>query len=757
MIYFLDLFLDLTLHKSVVFLSQISLAGLILSVAAIVALLIKGKRHASIIEQSKAHQSALERQQHAATELERQQASLALQQLNQELEARVNQRTLELQQVSDRLELAIKSAKIGIWEWDAVSDRLIWDDQMCELYGIPPSEFLGSYAAWLETLHPDDVEAVNAAVDHVIKGERDFNIEYRVVWKDGSIRHIKAYAVVQRNEQGQAQRAIGINYDISGRKQAEDALEESRQKYYSLIQSVNGVVWEYDLQSDQFTFVSDRAEKFLGYPTEVWLTEPHFWKNHLYLEDRAEAEAAFAQALQEHRDCEMEYRMVTADGSLVWVHNISSILFEEQGKPRIICGVLIDIRERKRAETVLQATNQELIRATRLKDEFLANMSHELRTPLNAILGMTEGLQEQVFGPITERQLKALQTVERSGAHLLELINDILDLSKIEAGQIELDCVSVSVSHLCQSSLAFIKQQALQKRIQLEIKLQPNLPDLLVDERRIRQVLINLLNNAVKFTPAGGQITLDVTQTTEPVSADGLSPAFLRIAVTDTGIGISAENIPKLFQPFVQVDSALNRQYEGTGLGLALVKQITELHGGRIGLTSELGVGSCFTIELPYVTGHSTGTAGSLDGMAEAQLAVTSELGAVPPQTDANLAPLILLAEDNEANITTVSSYLTAKGYRILLANHGQTAIDLTKAHRPDLILMDIQMPGMDGLEATRQIRLDPDLANIPIIALTALAMTGDREKCLEAGANEYMTKPVPLKQLQLMIQGLLK
>ncbi len=397
----------------------------------------------------------------------------------------------------------------------------------------------------------------------------------------------------------------------------------------------------------------------------------------------------------------------------------------------------------------LAISNEELVRATRLKDDFLANMSHELRTPLNAILGMTEGLKDGVFGTVSDRQMKALQTVESSGIHLLALINDILDVAKIESGKVTLELNSVSIENLCQSSMTFIHQQASAKNIQLIARIPPHLPEMMLDERRLKQVLINLLNNAVKFTPEGGTITLSVSH--YPVSINLETANYLRITVMDTGIGISAENIQKLFQPFIQIDSALNRQYVGTGLGLALVKRIVELHGGKVSLTSELGVGSCFMVDLPYqasVTYDILANLPTSTTNSEFRLSTYNATKATPP--------LILIADDNEANISTLSAYLEAKGYRLLLAKNGQEAIAIAKEHHPDLILMDIQMPVLDGLEATRQIRLDPNLVNVPIIAITALAMTGDREQCLAAGANEYITKPVKLKQLASDIQQLL-
>lgn len=424
--------------------------------------------------------------------------------------------------------------------------------------------------------------------------------------------------------------------------------------------------------------------------------------------------------------------------------------------------IVRDISDRKKSEEILLATNEELIhanrelaRATKLKDEFLANMSHELRTPLNAVLGMSEGLLSGVFGDLNERQKRSLNLIESSGRHLLELINDILDVAKIGAGKMKLDIAPISIEYLCKSSISFIKQMASQKNIQLRLDIQPDLGLIELDERRIRQALINLLSNAVKFTPASGKICLEVKfinskDTTLPVNIN--FPYALIFSVIDTGIGIAPEDIGKLFQTFVQIDSSLSRQYTGTGLGLTLVKQIAELHGGCVGVKSQVGVGSCFSIALPHAGKLSPNT--NDDHFTYAL---------VNPKTNHNfednldedysIYPLILLAEDNPTNVETFADYLSNRGYRLIIAANGQEAVDMAIAHVPDLILMDIQMPVLDGLGAIKQIRSNIDIRHIPIVALTSLAMKSDHDKCLQAGADEFLTKPVKLSHLATTIQ----
>ncbi len=379
----------------------------------------------------------------------------------------------------------------------------------------------------------------------------------------------------------------------------------------------------------------------------------------------------------------------------------------------------------------LSAANAELARAARLKDEFLANMSHELRTPLNTILGMSEALQEEVYGSLNLKQAESLHNIEESGRHLLTLINDILDLSKIEVGKLSLDRGPVSVRELCQASLRLVRQAAHQKQLQVEENLDPSVSILEGDERRLKQILVNLLSNAVKFTPSGGRIGLDVQTNAER--------SRVEFSVWDTGIGIAAADMNRLFQPFVQLDSSLTREYNGTGLGLSLVYRMTRLHQGSVSLQSTLGQGSRFTVSLPWQE--------EIVPVNENEAFPQSLLPTLP------LSGTILLAEDNEANIHTYASYLCAKGYQVVVARNGQEVLDTIPTILPDVILMDIQMPHTDGLQVIKHLRQGTDTASIPIIALTALAMPGDRERCLAMGAYEYLSKPVALKQLITTIE----
>lgn len=509
--------------------------------------------------------------------------------------------------------------------------------------------------------------------------------------------------------------------------------------------------WEWNIIDNTILWDERMYELYGIEETSNHLRLYDVWINSLHPDDRRTAETLLHHAIAEKKPYDAEFRVVHPDQSIHFIRSYGIVLRDSHNEPERMIGVNFNISDRKQVEEQLLQTNEELIHATRLKDEFLANMSHELRTPLTAVLGMSEVLSKQLLGSVNERQQKALNAISKGGRHLLELINDILDLSKISSGKMELDLDSVSVQNVCDSSLVYVKQQAFHKHIKIYSNIAPTISNIFVDERRIRQVLINLLINAVKFTSNEGQVSLLVSvgcgdtwegKADVPNHFKEQNLPMILFQVKDTGIGIAPRDLRRLFQPFVQLDSGLNRQYEGTGLGLAMVKQIAEMHCGQVAVKSVMGEGSYFTVALPYE-------------MAEPNLRSPEPIipFSIPIAKSKNaLAPLILLAEDNEANIQTFKAYLSAYNYDVILAKNGLEAVEMAKDHHPDIILMDIQMPVMDGLQATRLIRSDKNLAEVPIIALTARAMQGDEERCIAAGASEYLSKPVELDQLMGMI-----
>ncbi len=393
-----------------------------------------------------------------------------------------------------------------------------------------------------------------------------------------------------------------------------------------------------------------------------------------------------------------------------------------------------EVKDRKRAQENLQKVNNELIYASRYKDQFLATMSHELRTPLNAVLGMSEALLVPVYGELNQRQQKAVTQVRESGQHLLSIIDDILDLSKIAAGRSPLEISPTSIKQVAESSIRMVRPIATDKELTVSVKIDPQVTNIMADERRLKQILVNLLNNAVKFTHMGGEVGLEINGI-----ADERTIEFV---VFDTGIGIPESAIRQLFEPFMQVDGSLSRQYGGTGLGLTLVSRLVEMHEGVVEVESTEGQGSRFTVSLPWREpqgGDATDTYFS----SFIDQSIPSEARGAK----------ILLAEDREANVLTLLDYLNIKGFEVLVARNGLEAVKMAGDFMPDIILMDIQMPEMNGLEAIQHIRNNRLVRDIPIIALTALAMPGDRERCIAAGANDYVSKPVSLRQLVQTIE----
>jgi PAS domain S-box-containing protein len=538
-----------------------------------------------------------------------------------------------------------------------------------------------------------------------------------------------------------------LNHDLETRvHQRTVALHHSEAKLHEAQQIARLGSWEMDVPSQTITW-SPEVCHILRHPVDQPTSRLETALGYLSAPDQQRCQALINRAIQVGEPFTVDLPVNRADGSIGYIFIKAEAISDATGQVTRLFGIVMDISDRRRAEEQLRQMNQELLQATRLKDEFLANMSHELRTPLNAILGMAEGLQERIFGEINDQQVKALETIQNSGDHLLALINDILDLAKIESGQIKLDHRSVSVAALCQSSLAFVEPQALKKRIHLDLQLPPHPISLWGDERRLRQVLINLLNNAVKFTPEEGQVTLTSqiigTSGASPVDSRvvppvAIKPPYLRMAVSDTGIGIDPAHLDQLFQPFVQIDSALNRQFQGTGLGLALVKQIVALHGGHVDVSSQVGEGSSFAVDLPLPP--------TIDSPGQALNSVPIPLLSTPETS-------ILLAAGHTAYTNTLISYLRAKGYTLVAAEEGEAAIALARAQPFSLIVLDLDIPTRGSLDIIAQLATVTHQRQVPIIALgasTSLAEPAPSE------AIVYIPKPVQLKLLMTKMQHLL-
>jgi len=365
----------------------------------------------------------------------------------------------------------------------------------------------------------------------------------------------------------------------------------------------------------------------------------------------------------------------------------------------------------------LETANAQIAEVSRLKSEFLANMSHELRTPLNAILGFSELLRDDLAGKITEKQRRdCLDNIYNSGRHLLSLINDVLDLTKVEAGRMDLVYEEFGVDSAVREVLNVVRSLAMKKDIEIASSVEPLDALLIADKNKFKQVLYNLLSNAIKFTPPSGKVGLQAI----------VREQALWITVQDSGIGIPRELQHKIFGAFYQVQSANNREYPGTGLGLALTKKLVELHGGTIEFDSAPDKGTAFTVEFPLRPGPSKRNR-------------------------------ILVVEDNPSNLDLARMVLEGNGFTVDTAANGQEGLEKARHLRPDLILMDMQLPGVDGLAVTRQLKADPATASIKVVALTANALKGSEEQALAAGCSGYIAKPIELKKFMLQVTNFLE
>ncbi|MFW5443831.1 MAG: ABC transporter substrate-binding protein, partial [Methylococcaceae bacterium] len=531
------------------------------------------------------------------------------------------------------------------------------------------------------------------------------------------------------NTTGEITHFVAIQEDITERRQVAEALRSSEAQFRDLVEKSHVVAWEFDLETFCFTYVSPYAETMLGYAPEQWL-EPGFWENHIIEEDRKGTLSYCQAAMDDDLDHDFEYRMIKANGDYIWIHDIVTINRNLEGKPDSLRGILIDIDERKKAEKILEIAKLEAEQANKIKSEFIATMSHELRTPMNGVLGMAQLLEDS---ELTKEQREHIEIILRSGNALLAIINDVLDLSKMEADELKLDSHAFELEQLIDDILRMSTAEAKRKNLNLSLDYVKDAPRLFMgDALRLQQIIINLVGNAVKFT-AEGSITVSVK--TEPLANNTVK---LILSVIDTGIGIAAENIEYLFSPFIQADQSTTRLFGGTGLGLAVSKKLIGLMNGEIGVDSVLGEGARFWVSLSLPVANE-------DDMLDQLTPVK--------HSDDKINGKILLVEDDKTNQLVAVSLLTKIGVEVDVAENGLQAVKLWKNENYDLIFMDCRMPEMDGYQATRVIREQEIETSIPIVALTANSSVEDKQRCVDSGMNDVITKPFKKEQLFKSLQ----
>jgi PAS domain S-box-containing protein len=659
-----------------------------------------------------------------------------------------------LVEANTRVELAIDGAGIGIWDWDLATDKFICNPRIYSLHGLPVQEGVApGLEFWMQNIHPDDVarlrETLRNATEHVMP----YETEFRVLWEDGSEHHIQATGQVIRDESGRAVRMVGANWDITARKEAEEALRESHQREQLILGVKEYAMLMLDREG-RVTSWNEGAQRIQGYTADeiIGCHFSKFYPPEALAEGKPERELEIATRLGSYEE---EGWRVRKDGTQFWAAVLVTALFDRNGQLRGFGKVTRDITQRKLAEESAKQARIDAEVANRAKSDFLANMSHEVRTPVNAIIGMAH---LALRANPTAQQRGYLTKIETAAQTLLGIMNGILDFSKIEAGKMTLEHIVFSLQDVLKDLRDIVGHRAEQKGLPILFSVSPEVPWSLVgDKLRLGQVLINLVNNAIKFTDRG-EIKVRVEPVDGPRKEEGPGKAdgerqTLRFSVSDTGIGMTPQQMANLFQAFNQADTSFTRKYGGTGLGLAISRQLAELMGGTITVESEYGVGSTFHFTATF----GIAAQGSSPPGARSEGSSSSQ-GAASPSSALNPVSLVgrrvLLVEDNELNRDLAVELLADLGIVVTVAINGQEAVEKVRAHPFDLVLMDIQMPLMDGITATTLIRAQEQFRNLPILAMTAHAMSGDRQRSLDAGMNDHLDKPVnPHKLTEALVR----
>ena len=616
---------------------------------------------------------------------------------------------------------AAKLAGVGFWYLDHASMSFVWSEEMYRIYGLNPADPPPDIEAVNRYCHPDDLQRL---LSHQKQNfGQDAAIEVRILRPDGEIRHVVARSTFQTDPSSGARARIGVLTDITEMKRAEADALRREQHYRFVTDHAHDMIVRVSLDG-RLSYISPGSMRVFGYtPEEMAGISP---QEMTHPDDLPRVAAAIMELIHKrlpHLPEPLRYRARRKDGSWIWVESNPTLVFNADGEPIETIDIVRDITETKLFEAELEESRRKAEAAAAAKSAFLANMSHELRTPLTSIIGFSRLMHERADLP-REAQQHARRIYDASEA-LLSLINDVLDLSKLDAGHAELELQPFSLRRLADEAMGLLAIQAAAKGVALKLELDPKTPPMIQgDVTRLRQVLLNFLSNAVKFTQEGSVVVKTSWRRLK-------SGSRLKIQVIDTGAGIAPDTIGRLFERFSQAEVSINRTHGGTGLGLSISKAIVELMGGTIGVDSQPGEGSTFWFEIPTEAAEGQ----------TADHAVDTEL----EWPGLN----ILMVDDTAVNRELVRLMLEPLGLNIEEAASGADGVQAAMTTPYDLILMDVRMPGIDGLEATRVIRAASAFnRRTPILALTADVQPENAAACRSAGMDDVLAKPISPQEL---------
>lgn len=631
----------------------------------------------------------------------------------------------------ERLRLAFEAAHLGVWDWDIRSNAVQWSENVHAVFGLSREAFAGTYEAYLSLVHPEDFDRVLKAISQAIQDDADYQIEHRILRPDGAVRWVACRGDVLRDSDGTPVRMVGTVMDVTRRKEIELKLAESEGQLRAILD-----------HSPALIFLKDTAGRYLDVNRQFERTfnlsrDAILGKTDAELFSPAQAAAFQANdRLVQTAKRPLLFEEVAAHSNGPHTSIVSKFpILGRDGIVFAVGGVATDITERKRAEMALAQARDQAMEAARVKSEFLATMSHEIRTPMNGVIGMTGLLLDT---DLTPEQREYVATVQHSGEHLLTIINDILDFSKIEAGRLTLDQLDFDLRVMIEDTLDLVAAQAQGKGLELVGLIDASVPTAVRgDPGRVRQVLTNLLGNAIKFTDQG-EVVLRMNLVQE--TADHV---VVRGEVVDTGIGISQEGQARLFQTFSQVDSSSTRKYGGTGLGLAICKRLTELMGGEIGVESVSGKGSRFWFTARLARG------------AESEERAAERL----PELDGRRVCLVGKPGSSQ---TVLERSIADKKMQWMSVKDGAEAVTIMRRAaaegRPfDLVILEEALSGVEGPMLAQAMKEDPLLRNIPVIVVTAFGQRGDAKAAQEAGVAAYLTRPIHQSALWRCLATLLQ